>query len=215
LPASDLDLLIEAAALGSEIALRYWKSAQKVWDKDDGAGPVSEGDYAVDKALREHLTAARPTYGWLSEETPDDPARLAARTLFIVDPIDGTRAYVDGTTPWALSLAVVQNGQPTAAVVAMPAKERLYTAAAGQGAHLNGSPIAASRRAEIEGATLLAPRPTLDPAHWPQGVPPVERVFRPSLAYRLSLVAEGRLRTKLSSIPALGRWEEQLFGDRV
>jgi myo-inositol-1(or 4)-monophosphatase len=198
LPESDLDLLTEAAALGAEIALGYWKTDQTVWHKHADAGPVSEGDYAVDAALRDHLTAARPGYGWLSEETPDTPERLGRDRVFIVDPIDGTRAYVDGRESWALSLAVVEAGRPVAAVVQLPAKGLLYAAERGGGAHLNGAPIAASTRQGAEGATLLASRAALDPRHWPDGVPRVERVFRPSLAYRLCLVAEGRFDAMLT-----------------
>jgi myo-inositol-1(or 4)-monophosphatase len=197
LPESDLDLLIEAAREAAEIAVRYWQTDQTVRDKGDGAGPVSEGDLAVDTHLRETLTRARP-YAWLSEETEDDRARLDADTVFIVDPIDGTRAYVAGHRTWAHSLAVAHRGQVTAGVVYLPLRDKMYTATRGGGAWLNGRPIAASPRVDLPGAQILAPKPSLDPAHWPGGVPDVERHFRPSLAYRLSLVAEGRFDAMLT-----------------
>lgn len=197
MPESDLTLLLEAAEIGSDIALAHFRTRQTVWHKDDNAGPVSEGDYAVDTALRAHLTTARPDYGWLSEETPDTADRLSRSRVFIVDPIDGTRAYVEGQDNWALSLAVVEDGRPTAAVVAMPAKRRVYAAARGQGASRDGVPITPSV-ADLPGATLLAPRPSLEPQHWPGGVPQVQRHFRSSLAYRLSLVAEGRFDAMLT-----------------
>ncbi len=197
MPASDLALLIDAARKGAEIALKYWRSDQRVEWKDGGS-PVSEGDFAVDTFLRESLTAARPGYGWLSEETEDDGARLRCDTVFIVDPIDGTRAYVDGQTTWALSLAVVQRGTPTAGVVLLPACDKLYAAATGEGASLNGAPIVASARTEPDGATVLAPRASLDPRWWPGGVPAFERSWRPSLAYRFCLVAEGRFDAMLT-----------------
>ncbi len=86
---------------------------QPAWrDKPGGQGPVSEADLAVDAALRARLTAARPDHGWLSEEAPDDPARLARRRAFVVDPIDGTRAYLAGEPTWGLSLALVEDGRP-------------------------------------------------------------------------------------------------------
>lgn len=191
MPESDLALLIRAARDAGDIALGFWRTDQTVWHKDDNAGPVSEGDYATDTALRTSLTAARPGYGWLSEETPDDAIRLSRETAFVVDPIDGTRAYVDGQDTWALSLAVVTGGSPTAAVVYLPARGTLYAAARGEGATRDGAPIAASARTDLAEATLLAPRPSLDAQHWPGGVPPVTRAFRPSLAWRLALVAEG------------------------
>ena len=192
MPETDLTLLIDAARQAAKIANRFWKTDQQIWHKHDNAGPVSEGDYAVDTYLRECLTDARPGYGWLSEETEDDPARLQAETVFIVDPIDGTRSYVAGETTWAHSLAVVRNGQPVAAVVYLPQRDKLYAATLGSGALLNGRALVASSRSRLEGAEILAPKPSLDPQHWRGGPPPVTRHFRPSLAYRLCLVAEGR-----------------------
>lgn len=198
MPVTDLPLLIEAARDAAKIALKYWKTDQQVWHKHENAGPVSEGDYAVDTFLRTDLLAARPNYGWLSEETEDDGTRLAHDTVFIVDPIDGTRSYVGGEPTWAHSIAVVQNGQPTAGVVYLPARDKLYTAAVGQGAHLNGEPIRTGSRTDPDGATVLAPKPSLDPQWWPQTPPALERHFRPSLAYRFCLVAEGRFDVMLT-----------------
>ncbi|MFT5346868.1 MAG: myo-inositol-1(or 4)-monophosphatase, partial [Dinoroseobacter sp.] len=185
----DLSLLIEAARAGGEIAMRFWRKDPQVWDKDDGAGPVTEADFAVDNMLRETLCAARPDYGWLSEETEDSAARLSNSSVFVIDPIDGTRAFVAGETPFALSLAVVTDGVPTAAAVFLPAKDKLYAAALGGGATLNGAPISVA----LPGAEtrLLATKPNFDPKHWPGGLPVATRHFRPSLAYRLALVAEG------------------------
>ena len=181
---NDLPLLIDAAKAASKIALHYWRSDQKVVDKPDGAGPVSEGDLAVDAALKEQLTRARPDYGWLSEETEDTPERLSQDRVFIVDPIDGTRSYVDGQETWAHSLAVVENGQPTAAVVYLPARDKIYAAALGQGATLNSQAISCGNRKQADGATILVPKGNLDPQHWRGDVPAFKRHFRPSLAYR-------------------------------
>lgn len=191
--ASDLALLTDAALAGGEIAMRFWRKDPQVWDKDDGAGPVTEADYAVDTMLGETLMAARPDYGWLSEETEDSSARLSHRSVFVVDPIDGTRAFVAGETPFALSLAVVTDGVPTAAAVFLPAKDKLYAAALGEGVTLNGAPISVSASVPVSGGEtrLLATKPNFDPKHWPGGVPSASRHFRPSLAYRLALAAEG------------------------
>ncbi|WP_116133563.1 3'(2'),5'-bisphosphate nucleotidase CysQ [Tropicimonas sp. IMCC34043] len=192
MPENDLALLIDAAMAAGEIAQRHFRTDHMVWQKDDGQGPVTEADLEVDRMLRETLTAARPGYGWMSEETPDDAARLGKSRLFVVDPIDGTRAFTEGQSAWAHSLAVVEDGAVTDAVVFLPMLERMFTARRGAGARLNGAPMAASRRERIAGATMLAARGTLDPRHWPDVPPPVERHFRSSLAYRLSLVGAGR-----------------------
>jgi myo-inositol-1(or 4)-monophosphatase len=190
LPAHDLDLLTHAALDAGKIALRFWKNNPQVWDKD--GTPVTEADIAVNDMLRTRLCGARPGYGWLSEETPDDPARLACDHVFIVDPIDGTRAFVAGEETFAHSLAVARGGQVIAGVVYLPALDRLYTASLTAPALCDGQPIAPSGRMTVDGATLLTSRPNLDPAHWPSGVPTVRRTFRASLAYRMCLVAEGR-----------------------
>lgn len=197
MPGPDLTLLTDAARAAGEIALGYFRSDNKVWDKgrDD---PVSEADYAVDTYLRETLMAARPGYGWLSEETEDSEDRLTRDTVFIVDPIDGTRAFVAGENTWAHSLAIVHQGRPVAAAVFLPARDKLYLAEAGAGALVNDAPMAVSAREDLAGATLLASRPALADHHWPGGVPAVERHFRPSLAYRLSLVGEGRFDAMLT-----------------
>jgi myo-inositol-1(or 4)-monophosphatase len=203
LPESDLDLLLSAALDAAEIACRHWRNSPKVWEKGVD-GPVSEADYEVDAFLREHLRAARPDYGWLSEETPDVPGQRAASRVFIVDPIDGTRAYIGGEATWAHSLAVVEDGRPVAAVVHLPVRKKTYAAALGHGATLNGAALEASDRIEVAGSTFLAARTSFEPQHWKGAVPQVDRAFRPSLAYRLALVGEGRFDGMLTLRPT---WE--------
>ncbi len=192
MPAGDLALLTDAARQAGRIALRFWKRDPQVWDKGGEHGPVSEADLAVNDMLKTVLTAARPDYGWLSEETPDDPARLARDAVFIIDPIDGTRAFIAGEESFSHSLAVAVAGQVTAAVVYLPAKDLLYTATLTGAALLDGQPIAASPRTVLEGADILTTKASLLPDQWPGGVPDIHRSFRASLAYRLCLVAEGR-----------------------
>lgn len=189
--AADLDLLTAAARQAGKIALRYWRKAPKAWDKP-GQGPVTEADHAVNDALRDTLRGARPSYGWLSEEDPDGPERLSAEAVFVLDPIDGTRAFIAGEDVFAVSIAVLRLGRPVAGVVFLPALERLYAATADGLALKNGEAIRCSARKGIEGATLLTTHPNLAPEHWPGGVPNLKRSFRASLAYRLCLVAEGR-----------------------
>ena len=190
MPATDLQLLEEAAREAGEIARSFWREDPKVWDKG-GDDPVSEADFAVDQHLKSRLLSARPDYGWVSEETEDDPARLGAKRVFIVDPIDGTRSFVAGEKTWAHSITVAEEGRVIAGAVYLPIREKMYLARSGGGASLNGNSLRASNRAEVGGATILAPRITFKPEFW-RTVPDVERAFRPSLAYRLALVGEGR-----------------------
>lgn len=189
---ADTALLLEAARAAGEIALRHFQASPQVWDKPGGAGPVTEADLEVDAMLRTRLLAARPEYGWLSEETRDDPARLGAARCFIVDPIDGTRAFMAGESAWAHSLAVAEHGRITSAVIAMPARQAIYSASLGGGAARDGAPLAVTPAAGPDGISIVTAKPNLAAQHWPGGLPAHTRHYRPSLAYRLALVAEGR-----------------------
>ncbi|NVO57646.1 3'(2'),5'-bisphosphate nucleotidase CysQ [Rhodobacteraceae bacterium B1Z28] len=191
--ATDLPLLIDAALEAGKIATRYSGTEAQRWDKPDGAGPVTEADLAVNAMLEQRLPSARPGYGWLSEETEDSSDRLSRDSTFIIDPIDGTRSFAEGARTWAHSLAVADHGEVTAAVIYLPMRDLLYVAAKGQGAMLNGQPIKASRLSGLSEAEILAARPNLEAHHWRQGqAPAFGRAYRPSLAYRMALVAQGR-----------------------
>ncbi len=205
MPATDLSLLIYAAKEAGKIATRFSGPKAQRWDKPDGAGPVTEADLAVNDMLERELTAARPDYGWLSEETEDSEDRLNRSAVFIVDPIDGTRSFAQGSRTWAHSLAIAENGIVTSAVIYLPMRDLLYAAAAGQGATLNGTPVRVSGQANLPQAEILAARPNLDPHHWISGnVPQFQRVYRPSLAYRMAMVAQGRFDGMLTLRPS---WE--------
>jgi myo-inositol-1(or 4)-monophosphatase len=95
---TDLALLIEAAQEAGDLALRYQSAGLKVSYKIGGS-PVTDVDLAIDALLKQRLLGARPNYGWLSEESADSAYRLTRRQLFVIDPIDGTTAYLQGT-PW-------------------------------------------------------------------------------------------------------------------
>lgn len=192
MPEADLALLLAATEAAGAVALRFIGPDAKRWDKPDDAGPVTEADLAVNAALRATLREARPDYGWMSEEDPDTEARAAARRLFVVDPIDGTRSFIDGSGTWAISVAVVDGTEPVAGVVVLPARGMVFAAARSAGATLNGAALACSGRDALAGGDFLIPRPAMNPDFWPGGVPQIARHHRPSLAYRLCLVAQGR-----------------------
>lgn len=186
----DLPLLRDAAREAGVIAMRYFGKNPQVWMKG-GTSPVSEADHAADAYLRETLLAARPDYGWLSEETADDPIRLVARRTFVVDPIDGTRGFLEGLRSWCVSVAVVEDGRTLAGVLECPAREETYWALPGKGAFRNGRPIRV--RAPGQTADVAGPKPLIDllPAEWQGRLNRVPHI--PSLAYRLAMVANGAL----------------------
>jgi myo-inositol-1(or 4)-monophosphatase len=192
LPVRDLDLLIDAARAAGRVATSFAGKTARRWDKPDDAGPVTEADLAVNDLLHDQLRSARPDYGWLSEETEDSSERLSHARVFIIDPIDGTRSFVEGSDTWAHSLAIAEAGEVTAAVVYLPLRGLLYAAARGEGATLNGETITASQETDIARAEVLAAKPVLARHHWHGAEMPVfKRAYRPSLAYRMALVAEG------------------------
>jgi len=163
----------------------------KFWTKH-GDSPVSEADLAVDKMLRERLTRLLPDAAWLSEETEDDRARLSAARLWVVDPIDGTRAYVNGRSDWSVSVALVEHGRPIAGAVFAPMEDGLYLATAGEGATLEGVALKLSATASFEDARAAGPKPMLGKLaeHAPTlvALPKIH-----SLALRLARVASGKL----------------------
>lgn len=191
MPERDIELLILAAKAAGEIALKHWKNDPQTWEKADGEGPVTEADLEVDAMLKDQLLTARHDYGWLSEESEDPGDRSKKSRVFVVDPIDGTRSFMAGERTWAHALAVVEDGRPIAGVVHLPARDKTYWATP-QGAYLNGKPIRVGHREQANGADILAPRNVMDARNWSAAVPAFTRHFRPSLAYRMALVAEGR-----------------------
>ena len=189
---SDLELIKAAAAEAGALALRLHRDgAVKVWSKAGGS-PVTNADLEVDELLRDRLIGARPDYGWLSEETADDNSRLSARRVFVVDPIDGTRAYAHGRPWWTVCVAVVEDGLPIAGVLVAAAVDETYEAALGGGARLNGKIISVSSRTELDGASLLADARFLRRPDWPRPWPDDLTIeTRNSVAYRMGLTGAG------------------------
>lgn len=203
--ATDLALLSDAAKRAGQIASGYFGQSPEVWEKSHDAGPVTAADLAVNVMLHDTLQRARPDYGWLSEETDDSTARLNTQAQFIVDPIDGTRAFIAGAKDWAHSLAIVHDGQVTAAAVYVPMRDLMFTAAKGEGAFLNGEPIAALQNPHLSDATILTHKANCQTKYWKSGVfPEVKIAFRSSLAYRLCLVAQGSYDAMITLRPT---WE--------
>ena len=187
---ADLSLILDAARQAGRIAMGFFNRNPEVWLKG-GQSPVSEADYAVDAYLREALLAARPDYGWLSEETADLPVRLNSRRTFVVDPIDGTRAFLDGRSTWCVSIAVVENGKPVAGVLECPVKSEIFVAEAGRGAFKNGAAV----RVRQPGDCLDVAGPKQFVQAMPAELRDISRTvpYIPSLAYRVAMVASGDL----------------------
>ena len=205
MPVADLTLLEQAARKAGELALNYWGGSFQHWDKPEDAGPVTEADLAVNELLKDMLMDARPTYGWLSEETQDDATRLTKDRCFIIDPIDGTRSFIAGEKTWSHSIAVVENGQVIAGVVYLPATNIMYSAARGAGAFVGDTRMQVESVSHVENARILANRAVVTSGYWLNGsAPNFDRHHRPSLAYRMAAVAEGKFDGMITLRPT---WE--------
>jgi len=196
------DQLIAAAREAGEIALKFFHNGARTSariDYKEGGSPVTEADFAVDQFLRARLGAAFAEAGWLSEETEDDSARLGCASLLVVDPIDGTRAFLAGDPRWAVSIALVVDDRPVAGVVHAPALGETYAAARGHGSALNGAAIAVSGRQTLAEARIAGPKPMAEAIGRAAGAAFVVQPKIPSLAYRMALVASGALDLALAS----------------
>ena len=162
------------------------------WTKGKDRSPVSEADIAVNDFLRERLVKLLPGAGWLSEETEDDPAARDMRQTWIVDPIDGTRAFIQGRPDWTVSVALVEAGRPVLAALYAPVTEEMFLAAQGGGMTCNGEPVRVRDGSDLTGAKTAGPKRMLErleqaePTALPQ--PKVH-----SLALRLTRITTGEL----------------------
>ncbi len=187
---SDTALLTRAARDAGALLLEWRVKGAKVWNKD--GTPVTEADHASNGLLAERLRGARPDYGWLSEETLDDHARMDARRVFVVDPLDGTVSFIKGKDDFTVALAVVEGGRPVSAAVYNPVRDEMYAATLNGGATLDGTRLRVGAPSAIEGCRMIAARDMFQHPAWPQKWPPMNFIKIGSIAYRLALVAAGR-----------------------
>lgn len=201
--AADFKLLQETARDAAKLALSYSGRPIVQERKSDGSA-VTEADKAVDALLMERLRKARPGYGWLSEESAEHTERLDARRVWILDPIDGTRAFIRGRDDWTVALALAEDGVPVLSVVINPVRDEIYEAQAGHGAFLNGRRIHTSSRIELAGARIALPE--VGTKRWtpPKTLPHLEHVFANSSIYRLAQIASGDADIALAMKP---KWE--------
>jgi myo-inositol-1(or 4)-monophosphatase len=196
------DLLVGAARRAGQIALASFNPGRRASTRVEyksGGSPVSAADLAVDDFLKTELGALFPGASWFSEETEDDPARLSNDAVLVVDPIDGTRAFIDGDPRWAVSVALVFKGRPVAGVVHAPALDETYAAAARGGASLNGDAIVVSTRERLEGARIGGPRAMVEALDRSARLSLALEPKIPSLAYRIALVAKGAIDLAIAS----------------
>jgi myo-inositol-1(or 4)-monophosphatase len=152
--------------------------------------PVTSADLEANRIIRDKIKRIFPQDGWLSEEDQDTSRRLSLARVWVVDPIDGTKEFIEGVPQFAVSIAFVVEGEPMVAIVYNPAKDRFYKAAGGQGAFLNDQAIRVTARDDVEGALLLVSR-SEPQKRFQVFVDHCEIKPVGSIAYRLAKVAGG------------------------
>lgn len=189
--ASELALLEAAAREAGALARELMVKPLEIQSKGE-AGPVTNIDFAVDLLLEERLLTARPDYGWLSEETPDDPARRIGKArTFMLDPIDGTGALIGKSPQWTVCIGLVEGERAFAGAIYNPMTDEMFVGAVGHGVTLNGRPVRVTERRGLEGARMIAQQSRFAPKRWSTPWPKLDVIERQSIAYRMALVAAG------------------------
>lgn len=197
------DSCLEAGEIAAALFRPGERTAARTWSKSGGS-PVTEADIGVDTFLRIRLSELMPEAAWLSEETVDDALRLSRRFVWVVDPIDGTRAFMSGSPDWAVCVALLDEGMPILGVVHAPACAATYTALSGGGARRNGASIATSTKTSLTTARIAGPKPMLDALARLEAFEPADKI--PSLALRLVRIADSTIDAGLVS-PDARDWD--------
>ena len=154
---SELNIAKEAAIEAGGIILNYYKADYEIQEKGY-QNPVTTADRKADSRLKEILLEERPYYGWLSEETVDSPDRLGKERVWVVDPLDGTKEFIEGVPNFVVSVALVENGTSIVGVLFNPVTNETFTASQGEGAQLNGEAIQCTTKDNVKDMVILNSR---------------------------------------------------------
>lgn len=188
----ELKSAVAAAKEAGSIIMKYYKSKYEIRDKSYH-NPVTTADHAADKYLRETLTAAYPNYGWLSEETVDTKERLSYSRTWVVDPLDGTKEFIEGVPHFVVSIALVENGEPIIGVLYNPASDELFSAAKGDGAFLDGERLGCSTKTDFKKMVILNSRSETRNGLWESYATDFkEQRAIGSVAYKLGLTSAAK-----------------------
>jgi myo-inositol-1(or 4)-monophosphatase len=201
----DLARELEHARAGAleagEILRRHFRDGGYEVGSKGRDNPVTSADLEADAALREHLSGAFPDYGWLSEETADNAARLSRRRVWIVDPLDGTKEFIKGIPEFVVAIALAEDGVPVLGVTYNPIKRELFWAARGAGCYLDDSPVHVTAAAGLSGSVVLASRSETARGEWSAYKDKIVANPIGSVAYKLALVAAGKADGTFTATP--------------
>ena len=189
---NDLKLAINASLKAGEIIMQYYCDDYEIKEKGYH-NPVTTADNEADSYLKSTLMSARPQYGWLSEETVDSKERLHKEKVWIVDPLDGTKEFIEGVPQFVVSIALVEKGIPIIGVLHNPVTKETFHAAKGEGAYLDEDQYRCSIKDSTTDMVILNSRSETRRGLWE----PYKKHFkelRPigSVAYKMGLTAIGK-----------------------
>ena len=191
--------IVAARAAGALIRAIYATDYTVDYKSQDS--PVTVADQDANRKIHEILQDAFPTYGWLSEETADSPARLSCQRVWVVDPMDGTKEFIHKIPEFAVSIALIEEGRPVLGVVYNPLQDRLFWAVRGQGAWCEEQRLRVSPTERLAEATILSSRSETKRGEWAD----LASFFRPrptgSAAYKLALIASGEADATFTLVP--------------
>lgn len=187
-----LKTAIDAARDAGTLILKYYKSDYEIREKGYH-NPVTTADNASDAQLKKVLREAYPEYGWLSEETVDSPDRLNKDRVWVVDPLDGTKEFIEGVPNFVVSIALVEYGKPILGVLFNPVTRETFSAVKGGGAFLDRNPIHCTQKDDPKDMVILNSRSETRRGLWDPYKDSFKRLDAVgSVAYKLGLTAAGK-----------------------
>ena len=195
----ELATLVESIWYAGITVRELVKTGFEVYTKPDRS-PVTTVDLEVNRILHEMQRREFPQDGWLSEESPDDPARLTKRRVWIVDPIDGTKALVNRMPEFCISAALIEQGAPVVAAILNPSTDELFTAVRGGGLFLNGKRVSSPPNHDFNPVIMVSAW-ELRIGRWSTLAETARCRPMYSIANALALVAAGRVQSALTIEP--------------
>ena len=186
----ELDVAIRAARAAGEIIASYYQGKVAVAEKSKD-NPVTAADLQADACIRGMIREAFPDDGWLSEETADSAERLSRSRVWIVDPLDGTKEFIQKIPEFCVCIALAAQGRAVVGVSYNPARDQLFCGVVGEGATYNGAPAHVSKVADLTQARILASRSEDARGEWDIYKERLHVVLTGSVAYKLALISAG------------------------
>ncbi|MGH7905678.1 MAG: 3'(2'),5'-bisphosphate nucleotidase CysQ [Candidatus Binataceae bacterium] len=186
-----LMLARKAAFAAGRILKRQWQDGSYEIGSKGYNNPVTSADLEADSVIKTILRQAFPDYGWLSEETEDNEARLGCRRVWIVDPLDGTKEFISHIPEFSVAIALAEDGIPILGITYNPVRREMFWSLRGRGCHLGSRRVHVSRTRMLKRATVLASRSETARGEWQIYHGRLRVSARGSVAYKLALVAAG------------------------